>query len=211
MKKAATAPKPAAKKAKPPAWKPVSVATQRARHAAAVKTWKPVPVAVQRAKHAAAVKATSKKPSKAKTVRKLALGEGVACCAAEAVAASLRLAGRPVTDADVLALYRHTAGDPDAGATILATLEAAAEYGLAGVPAGSTLRPGGLSSDCELRRMSGVLLGLELPGPHAVLDDGVAWWSWGEPYDPAAWPDAVIEEAWTVTWASHLDRCEFRR
>lgn len=195
MKKAATAPKPAAKKAKPPAWKPVSVATQRARHAAAVKTWKPVPVAVQRAKHAAAVKATSKKPSKAKTVRKLALGEGVACCAAEAVAASLRLAGRPVTDADVLALYFYTARDPDAGATILATLEAAAEYGLAGCQL-ARFAPADLASDLA----SGVLLGLELAGPHAVLDDGLAWWSWGEPYSPAAWPDAVIEEAWTVEW-----------
>jgi hypothetical protein len=58
---------------------------------------------------------------------------GVSCCAAEAVAASLRLAGRPVSPADVLALYRCTADSPDAGASIVATLEAALAFGLAGV------------------------------------------------------------------------------
>jgi hypothetical protein len=41
---------------------------------------------------------------------------------------------------------------------------------------------------------------MDLPGPHALLDDGSGWWSWGELYDPACWPDAVIEEAWMLTW-----------
>jgi hypothetical protein len=128
--------------------------------------------------------------------RMLALGDGVACCAAEAVAASLRLTGRPVSDADVLALYRRTASDPDTGATILATLEAVSEFGLAGCQV-AAFAPADLASDLA----SGLICGLDLPGPHAVLDDGSGWWSWGELYDPAAWPDAVIEEAWTLTWA----------
>jgi hypothetical protein len=50
--------------------------------------------------------------------------------------------------------------------------------------------------------LTSVILGLDLPeGAHAVCvgPDG-AWWSWGEPYDPATWPDAVVEEAWAVQW-----------
>jgi hypothetical protein len=64
--------------------------------------------------------------------RKLSAGD-VACCSAEALAASLRLAGHPVTDEDVLELYWLTASDPDEGASILATLEAAQRFGLAGI------------------------------------------------------------------------------
>ena len=135
-----------------------------------------------------------KKPVK----RKLPLGEAVACCAAEALAASLRLTGWPVTDRDVLALYELTAGDENEGASILATLEAAAEHGLAGV------RP--LTWECvnDAYNISAfptpLILGADLPGPHALCDDGTAWWSWGEPYDPAAFPGAVVEEAWEVWW-----------
>lgn len=48
----------------------------------------------------------------------------------------------------------------------------------------------------------GLILGLDLPeGPHAVFDDGRSWWSWGEPYNPADFAGAVVEEAWAVTWA----------
>ena len=173
--------------------------------------------------------------------RKLALGEAVACCAAEALAASLRLTGWPVSDRDVLALYELTAGDEDEGATIEATLEAAAEHGLAGVrpaedlitaqggghravlgvrehlaepfaqlaldnlePLVLSLGHGHRSRDLSVgfQGPSHVLiLGLVLPdGPHAVCDDGAAWWSWGQPYDPADFPAAVIEEAWEVWW-----------
>lgn len=47
----------------------------------------------------------------------------------------------------------------------------------------------------------GLILGADLPGPHAVLTvPGGWWWSWGDLYDPAVFPDAVIEEAWAVTW-----------
>lgn len=74
-----------------------------------------------------------KRPKRKQPVRKLALGEMVACCSAEAVAMSLRLAGWPVTDADVLALYYSAAGGPDDGASIGDTLDAAARFGLVGV------------------------------------------------------------------------------
>jgi hypothetical protein len=166
--------------------------------------------------------AAGKKPVK----RKLALGEAVACCAAEALAASLRLAGHPVTDAEVVNLYRHTASGDDEGATILATLEAASAFGLAGMRPESFSELGvkilmpekvrllvvdntgdghdgtapGARPERQLHGAS-LVLGLGVPaGPHAVLDDGRAWWSWGEPYDPAAFPGAVVEEAWAVTW-----------
>jgi len=195
-------------------------------------------------------------PKKKPVKRKLALGESVACCSAEALAASLRLTGRRVSDADVLTLYERTADGPDAGASIVATLEAASACGLAGVrPSGIHERDvlcGGVAGthvgvqhepelhvlqigeldlldDCTVALLDrhepfGVaaldgdgghvgwgdpalifvhplILGLDLPeGPHAVLDDGNCWWSWGEPYDPAAFPGAVIEEAWAVTW-----------
>ena len=142
--------------------------------------------------------------------RKLALGDAVACCSAEALAASLRLTGWRVTDADVLALYEQTADGPDTGATILATLEAACEFGLAGLRPLTFQEVMSHDADgccCWLRSSAGLhetraglILGMDLPGPHAVLDDGGWWWSWGEPYDPAAFPDAVIEEAWEVTW-----------
>jgi hypothetical protein len=152
----------------------------------------------------------------------------VACCSAEALAASLRLTGRPVSDEDVLALYWHTARDEDAGASILATLEAAGEFGLAGVRPVSfgpvsvpsldvpeqgepLLRgsfhlgcPEGIRDEGDLHlgpvHAASVILGLELPAPHAVLDTGAEWISWGEPWPAWAFPDAVVSEAWSVTW-----------
>ena len=167
---------------------------------------------------------------KARKIRGLSAGD-VQCCAAEALAASLRLAGGAVSDADVLALYWHTADGPDAGASILATLEAAAEHGLGGVrpvvirpafergwqrqlsPLKRFLSEGGEVDgvldegviDLELAAVGashGLIVGVDLPGAHTVLDDGEAWWSWGEPFDPASFPHAVIEEAWEVRWAA---------
>jgi hypothetical protein len=200
---------------------------------------KPVHVtrAVKTARHAAAVKAAKTRAANAKKAkqhprRQLALGEGdgVACCSAEALAASLRLAGGCVSDDDVLALYWRTASDPDEGASILATLDAVALHGLGGakpskifhlsrssylpicspveeatdlaaefiplaVPA-NLLKVGTRAS----RSNAALILGIDLPGPHTVLATPDGWWSWGELYDPAAFPDAVIEEAWAVEW-----------
>jgi hypothetical protein len=142
-------------------------------------------------------RATKEKPAKSKTG--LALHpDDVQCCAAQALAASLRLAlGVSVHDEDMLALYWRTAGDPDEGASIRATLEAAHEHGIGGhFPAGWQPARG-----LDLERS--VLLRLDLPeGPHAVTTapDG-SWWSWGEPYDPASFPGAVITDAWAVNWS----------
>lgn len=97
-------------------------------------------------KHKAPKHKKAKKPVK----RKLALGEGVACCAAEALAASLRLAGYSVPDEDVLALYWRTAAHADAGATILATLEAAREHGLGAFQLAS-FRP----AECDWNLLAG--------------------------------------------------------
>lgn len=160
----------------------MSAATRKARHAAAVKAAK------TRAKNAA--KAAAK--AKAHPKRGLSLGS-VACCAAEALAASLRLSGCLVSDEDVLALYWHTASDADTGAPILAALEAAGEHGLAGV------RPVSFAP-VDADDPAAVILGLALPAPHAVAAAPDAWWSWGEPWPAWAFGDAVIEEAWTLTW-----------
>lgn len=171
--------KPAAKAA------PHSAAAKAAaarRHAAAVKGAK------TRAANAGKLKrhATARKHAKVQ----LAPGGGVACCAAEALAASLRLAGQPADDDDVLALYWRTAGDPGEGASIPETLAAAARYGLAGCRPG--FAPAGLSPGAVL------LAGVLLPQPHAVLVTPAGWWSWGELWEP--FPAAVPLEAWEVTW-----------
>jgi hypothetical protein len=122
----------------------------------------------------------------------------VECCAAEALAASLRLAGQPVTDAEVLALYWATASGPDAGASIWETLWATAEFGLAGVrPANIQVFGPELGSSAAAFKFP-LILGVDWPAPHAVLATGDGWWSWGELHEP--FPGATIQEAWAVTW-----------
>lgn len=155
---------------------------------------------------------------KAKRKAGLALAPGdVNCCAAQALAASLRLAlGVAVHEEDVLTLYWRTAADPDEGASILDTLRAAREYGLSGVrPVSFARRDLGLvdALTCSngnalthhrrsAARPVSLLVDVDLvPVPHVVMaaPDGT-WWSWGEPYCPADFPGAVIEDAWAVTW-----------
>ena len=123
----------------------------------------------------------AKKAKKAKKARKWSRGVAQ-CCAAQALADSLEALGRPVDGDAVLDLYWRTARTADAGASILATLESAAEHGLGGhllagfeeISAGETLQ-------------AGLILGVDQPGPHAVFGDVPA--------------GAVVEEAWAVTWA----------
>lgn len=79
------------------------------------------------------------------------------------------------------------AGD---GLHIPAALEALAVLGLI-----TGFAPADLDDDSP-----GLILGIDLPGPHAVLTVPGGWWSWGDLYHPAVFPDAVIEEAWAVTW-----------
>ena len=192
---------------------------------------------------------TAAKKHKGAVHRGLAIGaDSVACCAAEALAASLRLSGLSVSDEEMLELFWRAGGDPDAGVPIVAALEAASESGLAGVrPAGyspviefldsrfpATLETAGRFGFGGVRRddaedglpfvpagqrdrlvVVGVeviddvvypghslILGVDLPGPHTVLATPEGWWSWGELFCPwCDFPDAVVEEAWAVSWA----------
>lgn len=127
-----------------------------------------------------------------------ALGD-VACCTAEALAASLRLTGAPVSDADVLDLFRRAGGDPDGGAPVLAALSAAAAGGLAGRRA--CYEPVPVTWRIFTASAPPLLLGADLPGQHAVWATPQGWWSWGELYCPwCEWPDLVVDEAWAVSW-----------
>jgi hypothetical protein len=126
--------------------------------------------------------------------RGLALGEGVMCCSAEALAASLRLTGVTVTDADVFTLYQSTLCDPGTGASILATLYAACRFGLAGI------RP--VSFAPVMFPRAGDVLGVTLPaGPHSLtLDACGAVWTWGALGDLDDLAADAVEEAWVISW-----------
>jgi hypothetical protein len=153
---------------------------------------------------ARSVHTKAKHPAHAKA-RQLSPGD-VACCSAEALAASLRLAGRVVGADDVLALYWATAATPDAGAPVLATLDVATEAGFAGVrprwfaelPLDLLGEAAEVGRGIEWGSVHALILGLELPeGPHAVCASPAGWWSWGGLWE---FPGAVVEEAWVVTW-----------
>jgi hypothetical protein len=156
---------------------------------------------------------------KAAHARALSPG-AVSCCSALALTTSLRLAGWPAGAEDVLDLYRLTADSPDAGASIVATLDAAFVFGLAGVRPVSfeavNFEEGVVDAQIhgsargalqQWRFTPGLILGLNMPeGRHAVTADpsgGV--WSWGGLYDLTA--EAVIEEAWLVTWPRRAVTC----
>lgn len=180
--------------------KPTKAKAKAATPAKKATPARPAHVSAQQrhARHAAAARAAKTRAKNAKKARQhkrvqLALGGAVACCAAEAVAASLRLAGGAVTDADVLALHRAAGGGDETGAAIVAVLEAAGESGLAGI------RPVSFAP-VDLDDPAAVILGLALPAPHAVAASPEGWWSWGGLLSAADFPDAVIEETWEVTW-----------
>jgi hypothetical protein len=143
--------------------------------------------------HKAAKHHAAAKKHKGTVARGLAAGAEVASCAAEALAASARLSGLPAGPVEVLELYWRTAGDADAGASISDTLQAASIFGLGGIRP-VNWRPADPGAP-------GVVLGVDLPGPHTVLATPEGWWSWGELFCPwCEFPDAVIEEAWEVSW-----------
>ncbi|HEX7163337.1 MAG TPA: hypothetical protein VF223_19130 [Trebonia sp.] len=150
-------------------------------------------------KHPGHAKAPRPRKTKAQHHKKrgLAVTDGVACCAAEALAASLRLAGRTVSDEDVLELHWRTASGPEGRASILATLKAASWHGLAGV------RPSYRPWDEKRDSVSGhLIIGVQLPGgPHTLtVDPSGQVWSWGELHDLAGLGAGPVEEAWAVTW-----------
>jgi hypothetical protein len=135
-------------------------------------------------KHEIAVKQAAKKGAP--------LGDGLPCCAAQAVATSLRLAGGVVADEDIEALHWLAGGTATAGVPVLSVLTAARDHGLAGA------RPGWGMADT---RTAPMILGLDWPGPHTVLAAGDTWWSWGEPWPASAFSAATVDQAWAVTWS----------
>lgn len=213
-----------------------------AKHAGTAKhggTTKHAPTASKPApKGARAAKTTAvARTAKANKPVALALGDAVACCAAEALAASLRLHGWPVGEDDVYALHVAAGGTRDRGVSVPAVLAAASASGLAGVrpaqagavkdiaeaskrrlrapqegimcgaPVGdpeAVPRIDALAGDAGVRHAASLILGVELPGAHAVLATPRGWWSWGELYDPSDFPEAVVEAAWTVRWPAWL-------
>lgn len=147
--------------------------------------------------HAVAKPAKPKKPAKA---RSLAVGDALPVCSFEALAMSLRLAGQRVSDDDVAELW-WLAGAGEDGAPIAEALDAAARFGLAGArPAGYHEIAPGTAFPSLADGLHCSILGLELPGPHAVVAVPGAWLSWGESWSPSDFPGAVIEEAWAVAW-----------
>lgn len=106
--------------------------------------------------------------------RSLALGEGVACCSAEALAASLRLAGGSVSDEDVLALHYLAGGTENGGTSILAALEAASEFGLAGVRPGRFAAAPVVCRDKPLDDTRGYVVADLIGGEVAVIDEHLA-------------------------------------
>lgn len=117
----------------------------------------------------------------------------VACCAIEALAASLHLQGRHVTAADMLELYWRVTGDPDAGMSIETALEAAASHGLAGTRLLDAHRTRDLAD--------GAVLGVDLAQRHALTVDGHGVWSWGAWRPVSCGLLAAADEAWTLEWA----------
>ena len=119
-------------------------------------------------------------------------GLDVASCAFEALAVSLRMAGRVVSDADVLDAYWRVTEDPDAGMTLEAALEAAAEFGLAGVRL-LDARPTRVLAD-------GVVVGMDLEQRHALTVDGHGVWTWGAWRPVSCGLLLAADEAWELDW-----------
>ena len=95
------------------------------------------------------------------------------------------------SDADILRLHLAAAGDPDAGASIIAVLRAAADLGLAGAgPASCEL----LGEDEPLTE-DGLILDLDLAEAQ-VLEDA---WDW-EPEPDWGMHAAVLAGDSVVTW-----------
>ena len=146
-------------------------------------------------------------------------GDFLPVCAFEAIAQSLRLAGQFVHDDDVAHLWWLAGADP-LGATLAAALDAASLHGLAGFrPRWERLErlgPVRLADEFRLPRRDdpalsldpfehflagdahALILGIDAPGPHAVLATPDGWWSWGELHDP--WP-CRVDQAWAVSWS----------
>lgn len=73
---------------------------------------------------------------------------------------------------------------------------AACEHPLNGQPGFACVPAGALLRECLTGHA--LILGVDVPAPHAVLATADGWWSWGELLAP--WP-ARVDEAWAVSWA----------
>lgn len=167
---------------------------------------------------------------KAAHLRAWAPGSDLALCTAAAFGETLRIAtGRAVSHAELSGVYWLTAAHADAGASILATADVILASGLSGSfplsvdPAPEAWRqilgqrceacgspdcscPCSACDDSAARFdapgaiVHGLILGLDMPeGRHTVAVDPSGYvWSWGELYELTS--EAVVEEAWAVTW-----------
>lgn len=168
-------------------------------------------------------KAQHAKPAKAAG---FAIGDLLPVCSAQALAQSLRLAGQRVTDDEVLELHHLAGGTMDEAAHVGHVLAAAALSGLSGcrprTPEITWTQVWQLESIGKVALwgqaleaffdqghrpveplvdeafVHGLILQIDVPGPHAVLATADGWWSWGELYSP--WP-ARVEAAWAVSWS----------
>ncbi len=137
-----------------------------------------------------------------------AIGDLLPVCAVEALAVSLRLAGQRVSDDEVLELHHLAGGSAVVPVSVEAALAAAARFGLAGCrpvfeevmppdPSRCLLSPMQLPDLSARVSRAGLVLHVDVPGPHAVLATPGGWWSWGELWSP--WP-CRVEAAWAVSW-----------
>ena len=173
----------------------------KAGHPAATKK----PAAKKPAAHKATVQhAASKKTAAAKKKPGLpVVAGGGAWCAVEALGASLRAQGWPVTELDVAALYLACTPDLDAGIPVAEAAAAAAEYGLAGAYLASweEVVPHERNSPPLHETQAGLILDVDLPGRHVIYAVNDTWWSWGEPWAATTeFPDALVYGAWRATW-----------
>jgi hypothetical protein len=154
-----------------------------------------------------------------------AVGDLLPVCSAQALAQSLRLAGERVSDDEVLELHYRAGGTDGEPVSIGEALAAAALFGLAGcrlvaadlVEDLESALCGAGSFENVLRRPAmlfdppgdlfasdfhGLILRIDVPGPHAVLATADGWWSWGELYSP--WR-CNVSAAWAVSWEAGRD------
>lgn len=159
-----------------------------AAQAAAIKKWQQAGAHAKKHTHTAVAKNATH--AKATTWTPMA---DVSCCALEALAASARLAGGIVADADILDLYWRVTDDPDAGMTLERAIEAAADRGL-GDARLLDARPVSLLAD-------GVVVAVDLAERHALTLDGHGAWSWGGWRPVSCGLLAGVDEAWALDWA----------
>lgn len=166
---------------------------------------------------AARTRAANKKKAAA-AARSLEPGMSFDGCVITAVAARLHLAGLAPRYGDLIAAFRAAGGRPRGGVPIPAMLLQLGERGIIAGFAPVDIEPEALDEP-------GLILGVSLPGPHAVVTvpallpalipfsrsvtawsrrpavtlGSARWLSWGTTWDPATgFPDAITEEAWRI-------------